>query len=102
MGDVRFAVQPAGHARVRREKRKNVHAFVRGGLVYVQGLDGEDLPHTVSRFVGGPRVTYDPYVDASFVVLPDREPIRVAPGVLVAGKNIYLLGEFPQWADGVR
>ena len=28
--DVKFAVQPAGHARVIREKKKNVHAFVRG------------------------------------------------------------------------
>ncbi len=25
-----FSVQPAGNAKVRREKKKNVHAFVRG------------------------------------------------------------------------
>tara|TARA_R110000822_G_scaffold269169_1_gene392410 strand:- start:456 stop:839 length:384 start_codon:yes stop_codon:yes gene_type:complete len=30
MSDVRFAVQPAGHAKVIRDKRKNVHAFIRG------------------------------------------------------------------------
>ena len=28
--DATFAVQPAGRDRVRREKKKNVHAFVRG------------------------------------------------------------------------
>lgn len=28
--DVKFVVRPAGHARVLREQRKNVHAFVRG------------------------------------------------------------------------
>lgn len=30
MRDVKFAVQPAGHAKVIREQKKNVHAFVRG------------------------------------------------------------------------
>ena len=28
--DVKFAVQPAGRAKVLRERKKNVHAFVRG------------------------------------------------------------------------
>jgi hypothetical protein len=31
--DVKFAVQPAGQAKVRREGKKNVHAFVRGTVV---------------------------------------------------------------------
>ena len=31
--DVKFAVQPAGLARVRHEGKKNVHAFVRGTVV---------------------------------------------------------------------
>ena len=30
-----FVVQPAGHARVLKEKRKNVHAFVRGTLIHM-------------------------------------------------------------------
>lgn len=30
MREVKFAVQPAGRAKVVREKRKNVHAFIRG------------------------------------------------------------------------
>lgn len=30
LADCRFVVQPAGHAKVLREKRKNVHAFARG------------------------------------------------------------------------
>ena len=33
MQNVNFAVQPAGQAKVRREGRKNVHAFVRGRIV---------------------------------------------------------------------
>ena len=35
MSDVKFAVQPAGRAKVLREGRKNVHAFVRG--IYAGG-----------------------------------------------------------------
>ena len=31
--DVKFAVQPAGREKVRREGKKNVHAFVRGTVV---------------------------------------------------------------------
>ena len=30
MREVKFAVQPAGHAKVVKEKKKNVHAFIRG------------------------------------------------------------------------
>ena len=33
LADARWVVQPAGQARVRREKRKNVHAFARGRLI---------------------------------------------------------------------
>jgi len=41
--NVKFAVQPAGHARVLHEGKKNVHAFVRGTVVKVhqKGWKGE-------------------------------------------------------------
>ena len=48
--DVKFVVQPAGRKRVLEEKRKNVHAFIRGEL-------------TDDRFmaVGLVKVIYNPY-----------------------------------------
>lgn len=57
MRDVRFVVQPAGHAKVLREKRKNVHAFVRGELsgFEVGTLDGFD------KWTDWVKVTYNPY-----------------------------------------
>jgi hypothetical protein len=61
--DVTFAVQAAGRARVLREKRKNIHAFVRGTL----HSTGADVPVEVET-VGWP-VTYDPYRDTTFVRL---------------------------------
>lgn len=47
--DVRFIVQPAGHARVLREQVKNVHAFIRGSRI--ANCEGKR----------GTRVGYDPY-----------------------------------------
>ncbi len=43
--DVKFAVQPAGREKVRREGKKNVHAFIRGTY-----LAPSTFPHTTSEF----------------------------------------------------
>ena len=51
MRDIKFAVQPAGHAKVIREQTKNVHAFVRGTFAgYTDGI-----------LAWQQRVTYNPY-----------------------------------------
>ena len=57
-----FVVQPGGRARVLREKRKNVHAFVRGTLV---GVDEVALGYTPED--NWNRITYNPYRDTTFV-----------------------------------
>ena len=43
--DVKFAVQPAGREKGRREGKKNVHAFIRGTY-----LAPSTFPHTTSEF----------------------------------------------------
>jgi hypothetical protein len=58
--DVKFVVRPAGRDKVRREGRKNVHAFVVGTYSEsAMGQDalGPDLPC---------RVTYNPYENDHF------------------------------------
>jgi len=56
--DVKFAVQPAGRERVRREGRKNVHAFVRGTVIMPSSMNcttdefKEKMPYCVQ---------YNPY-----------------------------------------
>ncbi len=52
--NAKFVVQPAGRKRVLQEKRKNVHAFVRGHI-------------TNEPFKGGTPVLYDPYLTDTFV-----------------------------------
>ena len=67
--DPQFVVSQKGNERVRREKKKNVHAFVRG---YVESR----LPVFPSkmRFV-----TYNPYKNSSVVVRNTNDTICSSP-----------------------
>ena len=57
----KFAVQPAGRAKVLREKRKNVHAFIRGYLW--DGKISEDIANSNIW----DNVSYNPYKYNTFV-----------------------------------
>lgn len=77
LADATFTVQPAGRAKVLRERRKNVHAFVRGRWQHT-------VPDSV-RWV----VTYNPYRHDSFVDGHTGAPVhaaRLAVGETVDGK----------------
>ena len=63
--DPQFVVQQGGNARVRREKKKNVHAFVRGYLTERVGI----FPKNQKL------VTYNPYKHTSFVARGSGKPI---------------------------
>ena len=61
--NVTFAVQPAGQAKVRREGKKNVHAFVRGTVIKAHDNKfGETFKERCNLWV-----TYNPYQNDSFV-----------------------------------
>lgn len=82
--NVKFAVQPAGREKVLREKRKNVHAFVRGDLqpfedAVVAGWDS-DWHH----------VYYNPYKHETFVRFANLEPIFEADECLIIDNMIYI------------
>ena len=66
--DVKFAVQPAGRERVRREGKKNVHAFVRGR---VANNGFEDCHEDFND----EKITYNPYIYDTFVNAKTKEPI---------------------------
>jgi len=69
--DVKFAVQPAGRERVRREGKKNVHAFVRGRIA---NSGFEDRPYYPVYF-NDEKITYNPYIYDTFVNAKTKEPI---------------------------
>jgi hypothetical protein len=74
--NVTFAVQPAGREKVRKEKKKNVHAFVRGEL---DVLDPKDF---------NTPVYYNPYLVDNFMV-GDKE-IFEAPAVILNQEGVWI------------
>lgn len=67
--DVRLLVRPAGRAKVLRDRRKAVHAFVTG--VPVGGNDA--IPRR-----GWRSFSYDPYANEHFVLADTGEPVLAA------------------------
>ena len=96
-----FRVQEAGRQRVLREKRKNVHAGIRGDWLTYSKYYG----HEVRQWGPSPKsmlkemksmatlpehshyvhkqITYDPYKYETFVTVEDGEPIYDSPTVFV-------------------
>jgi hypothetical protein len=85
LSDVGFVVQPAGRKRVLNEKRKNVHAFVRGFLLE----DGSD-----KQVDSMTEVTYNPYLFDSFVAKKTGNPVKKANYAYLCKKSVF--------ADGVE
>lgn len=83
--DATFVVQPAGRERVRREKRKNVHAFVRGQLVDV------DMPYSMADVMAA--ITYNPYRCDTFVYAGTTEPVHSAERVIIDDKHIMEIAD---------
>ena len=79
LNDVTFRVQPAGRERVRREGKKNVHAFACGEY------DNSHIdPPFVTRLI-----TYNPYKYDSFVYADDLTPVEHCDRVLLEGKRVW-------------
>lgn len=66
--NVKYCVGKKGRERVLREKRKNVHAGLRGEIIHYLTFCPEDLDDPT-------KVMYDPYKYKTFVVLPSESPI---------------------------
>lgn len=80
-----FRVSESGRQRVLRDRRKNVHAFVRGYL--------DTTPHmrdVVNKC--DVQVTYNPYKYDSFVRVSDTSPVKQASNVIIQGRVIMATG----------
>jgi len=87
IADVEFAVQRAGHSKVLKEKKKNVHAFVRGTYVDLK----EYVLEEILRDCVFHEVTYNPYVSDSFFLKSDRSLVDCAELVIIKDKKVYAL-----------
>ena len=80
--DVEFKVQKGGQSRVRKEKRKNVHAGVIGKII----SSGDEY-----NTKGWTLVTYNPYVNSSFVEYETSKPIYEAKeAILKNTKEVWV------------
>jgi len=94
MEDVQFKVSEAGRQRVLREKRKNVHAFVRGELVCHYSPQNQRMVQPETLIEQGVELTYNPYKYSTFVIKSTGEPVYSASKVLLKGKKIYAFFDF--------
>jgi hypothetical protein len=99
LSDVRFAVQPAGRARVLREGRKNVHAFVRGdlGFWYPMPFTPREGWHVDEPWY---EVTYNPWANDHFSNKWTGEPYNTATfasGHIEPDGRSVLLAYEPKW-----
>lgn len=87
--NVEFRVRQGGKEKVRKDKSKNVHAFVIGDILDFCKYPCLNLPSENE----GEIVTYNPYKNDSFVVKSTQEPIFSASEVdMVNGPNkIFLI-----------
>lgn len=89
-----FKVAEAGRLRVLREKRKNVHAGVRGRLVAGKQRV-RDLKRVLSH---GAVVRYNPYHFKTFVLAVGEHPVYRAEWVyLKADGDVRVIGQNNRW-----
>lgn len=82
--NVEFRVRDGGKEKVRKEMRKNVHAFVIGDLVEFCEFPCENIPPETNEKV----ITYNPYKYDSFVNKETEEPVYTADEIdMINTKN---------------
>lgn len=82
--DVTFHVQPAGRERVRREGKKNVHAYVKGNYdgVMLANLTDDDLEDARP-------ITYNPYKYDTFVYADDLTPVKHCDRLVLISRRMW-------------
>lgn len=79
-----FIVRPAGNARAKLTKQRNVHAFVKGSVSKLQ-----DQPAMYISYAQ--EITYNPFNSEYFTIKKTGERIDSAQTVLAVKGKIYLL-----------
>jgi hypothetical protein len=78
--NVQFKVSKSGQARVRKEKRKNVHAFVMGDII-------AELPENTNIF----HATYNPYKDDGFHLKDGGSTLTHARFAVLCERGLFVV-----------
>ena len=85
LSDAKFVVHQSGRSRVIQEKRKNVHAFIKGTIDPEPNINGVTIYNQYDP------ITYNPYLYNSFTYVGNQEPIHNAD-------KVYLDSKLKAWA----
>jgi hypothetical protein len=83
----KFRVQPAGRARVLKEKRKNVHAYLKGVVV---GSNTEDLLNLDLAGKNLVRVRYNPYEKDHFFEALSLKKVEFEPLMILTESGMFI------------
>ena len=86
-----FVVRQGGRQRVLKERKKNVHAFVRGDATYFSPIL---LAHIDKDCPTLDNVMYNPYKYDSFVKVIDKTPVRKAKRAYLSLEPSTVLGDY--------
>tara|TARA_B100000900_G_scaffold154625_1_gene131296 strand:- start:303 stop:671 length:369 start_codon:yes stop_codon:yes gene_type:complete len=93
-----FVVRQGGRQRVLKERKKNVHAFVRGNITHFSDyMCVEQDDGTVEYVKKCPtldNVMYNPYKYDSFVKVMDKTPVRKAKRAYLSLEPSTVLGDY--------
>lgn len=78
-----FIINHAGRTRVIRQKRKNVHAYIRG---FFSSLEGPEEINFIDK------ITYDPYKQPYFKTMNNNKEIKKARKIFFGENGVYLVG----------
>lgn len=78
--DVKFKISKSGQSRVRKEKRKNVHAFVIGSII-------TNIPYNLKLF----RATYNPYIDDGFHLIDGATTLTSACFAILCEEGLFVV-----------
>ena len=85
LGRVTPKVSQRGRQRVIREKRKNVHSYLVGELIWA-GAEEQALPSPCTE------ITYNPYKYTTFVRVGDEKQFHSAALALLQDRRVYVGG----------
>tara|TARA_Y100000004_G_scaffold158276_2_gene184471 strand:- start:2934 stop:3338 length:405 start_codon:yes stop_codon:yes gene_type:complete len=86
---VNFVVQPSGRKRVLKQKKKNVHAFVRGMVDLSKTPSLEERKLRKPKTVG--RVKYNPYKYETFVDAKTEKEAHYAKEVFIEDRSVFIV-----------
>lgn len=92
--DAQFIVSDKGRKRVQKEKRKNVHAFIKAYVAMngVMGTDAVSTEKPSERLPLPARIKYNPYNDLGFHcdnLTKKPFEVRTAFGVIINSKGVF-------------